>query len=150
MKRLIFIGIVLVFLSSVVTAQDIILSPTPQPQIDVLNSSVVDAFYTVNNDTPALGERITITLVIDMPIDAELIEWPELAGDEKLEIIENAPQMAILSAKNQAQRGPWKCSHLDDVVSPRFRLRLWHVIHQKCSPRNFLFKYIIFMNRRKV
>ncbi|MDQ7026085.1 MAG: hypothetical protein Q9P44_11050 [Anaerolineae bacterium] len=69
-----------------VYAQDI--TPiTPTPEIDALNSSIVDAFYTVDNDTPALGERIFITLTVDTPIDAELIEWPDLEGDEKLEIL---------------------------------------------------------------
>ena len=89
MKRWIFLCAILLGFASAVTAQDVFtLTPTPQPVIDSLNSSVVDAFYTVNIDTPALGERILITLVVDMPLDAEITDWPELAGDEKLEILD--------------------------------------------------------------
>jgi hypothetical protein len=65
-------------------AQDVL---TPTPEIDALNSSIVDAFYTVDNETPALGERIIIRLTVDTPLDAELVGWPELQGDEQLEIL---------------------------------------------------------------
>src|SRR5215211_595574 len=79
---------ILLVLIPVVAAQDSITpTPTSAPEIDALNSSIVDAFYTVDNETPALGERILIRLTVDTPLDAELLEWPELQGDEQLEIL---------------------------------------------------------------
>jgi len=79
----------LLLLIPAVAAQDTdILTPTTTPPpIDALNSSIVDAFYTVDNETPALGERILIRLTIDTPLDAELGDFPELQGDEQLEIL---------------------------------------------------------------
>src|SRR5689334_14578920 len=84
-----WILIILLVLIPAVAAQDTdILTPTTTPPpIDALNSSIVDAFYTVDNETPALGERILIRLTIDTPLDAELGDFPELQGDEQLEIL---------------------------------------------------------------
>jgi hypothetical protein len=84
MKR--WIMLLLLLLIPIVHAQDTIVI-TPTPAIDALNSSIVDAFYTVSNDTPALGERIFITLTVDTPIGAEILEFPELVGDDQLEIL---------------------------------------------------------------
>lgn len=81
-----WIVFILLLLIPVVSAQDTF-TLTPTPEIDALNGSIVDAFYTIDNETPALGERILIRLTVDTPLDAELVGFPELQGDEQLEIL---------------------------------------------------------------
>jgi hypothetical protein len=94
MKRSLCLLLLSLFSMIGTQAQDIEVLPTitPTPTFDATNTSIVDAYYTVNNDTPQLGERIFVTLTVNTPADAVLLNWPELLGDEVMEVIEIGEQ----------------------------------------------------------
>lgn len=60
---------------------------TEAPPLPEVNNSVT-VVLAVNNETPLLGERFELTVIITAPTGVEIIEWLEFPAEEALEVLE--------------------------------------------------------------
>lgn len=44
--------------------------------------TTVLAYFTADNFTPLIGERVTLTLIVEVPVAFEITEWPEFPPDQ--------------------------------------------------------------------
>jgi len=80
----------LIFISSVL-AQENTETPTPRPTLPPINAdniALVNAFIQMDNNQPLVGEPFTMTLIVETPLDVEIIEWLTFDEEEPLQIID--------------------------------------------------------------
>jgi len=95
------IGMICVAFMSILLIQGQETTPdaTATLEINAANTDFVDAFLLVDNDSPFIGEPFTITIIVEVPNNVEIVDWPQFPEDNILEII-NAQDIEIIENSN--------------------------------------------------
>lgn len=55
--------------------------PTPEPEPDASIAGLIEANFTADSFSPLVGEPVKLSLVVEVPPELVLVEWPEIPVD---------------------------------------------------------------------